>query len=233
MRSSMLFLVILTLRSISFSQTDSGGLRPLPEGITIPSGTIIDVKLSSTIRSDTYKDGDVIAFEVVQTVIAGGIAVVDKGAFAKGRVVRVKRARTFGKGGDLFFTINEVTAVNGTRIPVQLSYRFKGINDHARTNSLIIITSIGIGVPTYGIAAPLALVYGLFRKGREAEQPTGKLFEVAVSESFGLGNGQLAASPKAPPVINERGAHKLPSIFDSRRVTINQILNASTLSELR
>jgi hypothetical protein len=233
MKTAMLLFLLLIIPVASFGQTDSSGLRPLPRGLSIPSGTVIDVRLSTTVRTNTYLDGDVIAFEVAQPVVARGVVVIEKGAFAKGRVVKSKRARTFGKGGDLFFLINEVTAVNGSRIPVQLNYRFKGVNDHARTNTEIITTAAVVGLGTYGIGAPVGILIGFFRKGAEVVQPEGKLFEVRVSGTFSLGDGELASTPAAGAGTATGRESSLPSIFNPGRVTLNQILNTASLSDLR
>jgi hypothetical protein len=233
MKSAILFVIFLLGPINVFSQTGDSGLRTLPRGLSIPAGTIIDVRLSTSLRTDTYQDGDMIAFEVMQPVVVGGMVVIEKGAFAKGSILKAKRARTFGKGGDLFFSINEVSAVNGSRVPVSLNYRFKGINDHARTNTEIIATGAAIGIPTYGIAAPLALLIGLVRKGNEAEQPAGKLFEVVTRRAFNFGDGELAATPIYDYNSTRGNNFGLPSIFDPSKITITQILNAPRLSDLR
>jgi len=233
MKSATLFVIILLGPMNVFSQTDNIGLRPLPKGLSIPAGTIIDVRLSTRMRTDTYQDGDVIAFEVAQPVVVSGVIVIEKGAFAKGRIVRSKRARTFGKGGDLFFSINEVSAVNGSRVPVSLNYRFKGVNDHARTNTEIILTGAALGIPSYGILAPAALIIGFFRKGTEVDQPSGKLFEVMTRTAYNFGDGELASSPIYDYNNNGSNVFGLPSIFDPAKITITQILNTPRLSDLR
>ena len=233
MKSAILFVVFLLCPLNVFSQTDNSGLRPLPRGLSIPAGTIIDVTLSSSMRTDTYQDGDVIAFEVAQPVVVRGVVVIDKGAFAKGRVISSKRARTFGKGGNLYITINEVSAVNGSRVPVSLNYRFKGINDHARTNLEIIALGAGLGFRTYGIAAPLALLVGFVRKGEEVDQPSGKLFEVVTRIPFNFGDGDLASTPSYNYNIGGINVLGLPSKFDPDKYTITQILNAPSLGDLR
>lgn len=233
MKTAIFIFLLIFIEPEWFAQVNSSGLRNIPSGLTITSGTIIDVSLATDVRTTTYKDGDVIAFEVAQPVVVRGVVVIDKGALAKGRVVKAKRARTFGKGGDLFFTINEVSAVNGSRVPVQLNYRFKGVNDHARTNTEIISIAAVTGLGTYGIGAPVGLIIGFFRKGEEVEQPKGKLFEVVVRGNISLGDGGLASTPSENS--NNIWNHDvyLPSIFDSGRVTLNQILNAPRLSDLR
>jgi len=232
-------LFMLALSTATLAQDSPAGLRTLPPGLSIPLGTIIDVKLSTTVRTSTYLEGDLVAFEVAQPVVAGGVVVIEKGALAKGRIVRVKRARTFGRPGDLFFTINEVTAVNGSRIPVQLSYEFKGVNDYAATYTRITLVSAPIAAyaiiaagPVGLVAAPVGLLVGVFRKGQEAEQSVGKLFEVQVRHAFNLGTGELVSTPVVSRGIATGQGVSLPRIYDRGRVTMNQILYATRLSDL-
>ncbi len=219
------------------------GLRTVPRNMTIPAGTLVDVRLTSTVRTDTYKEGDVIGFEVVQPVVVNGIVVIDQGAAAKGRVIRLKRARTFGRGGDLYFSVYEVTAVNGKRLLTDFTYRFKGVNEHLRTAFDVASAATLAGI--YGAAAsfyyydnaygaffaPVGLLFGT-RKGHEAEQPVGKQFEVAVRNNVPLEGDEISDSPRAAMWNGTKFGPGLPAMFDRNRVSMNDILNARSLREL-
>jgi hypothetical protein len=147
--------------------------------ISIPARTIIDLELDTDVRTDSYKEGDLIGLRVAQDVVAGGKVVVERGALARAKVYELNRARRWGKGGEIAWVLQDVTAVNGQRIPLEFSYSFKGVKNHSEVITGGVVTSVIYGLPTLGILAPVGLLFGL-RKGKEVILPKGKLFEAVV-----------------------------------------------------
>lgn len=95
---------------------------------TLPDGTPVKLRLLNRLDSHTAKNGDEIQFDVVNDVVVNGINVLRRFSAATGVVTDSQSARRLGREGKLFFTINDITLRNGTRVPVRAFNRTKGEN---------------------------------------------------------------------------------------------------------
>ncbi len=102
----------------------------------------------------------------------------------RGRVVEAKRGGHWGKAGRLSWTIQDVVAIDGTRVPLQaqkdLPAGRNGIKGTSHGGEVAMKTVL-MGVllaPVFPIA-PLALMSG-FKRGEDAVLPQGKRFVVYV-----------------------------------------------------
>jgi hypothetical protein len=142
--------------------------------LKIPHGTIIDIEAPYAVSSQDVKDGDWISFRVVYPVKIEGVTVIDIGAPATARVERAKRGGHFGKAGTLAWTMVDVVAIDGTRVPLEFATRLKGDSKGAKVATQTVLT----GVLLWPIA-PVALLHG-FKRGGNAVIPEGKRFAVFV-----------------------------------------------------
>ena len=149
-------------------------------------GTSVEVEAPFTVTSQEVRKGDLISFRVVNPVIVDGITIIAPGATATARVVKASRGGHFGRAGRLAWSMQDVTAVDGTRIPLQATGRIVGDSKAAKVATGMIIT--GVLLP---LAAPAALLYG-FKRGENAILPAGKRFEVFV-------HGEAEVNATAPP----------------------------------
>ena len=147
--------------------------------VKIPNGLAVEVEAPFSVSSQDVRQGDAISFRVVNPVKVDGVVVIEPGSTATGRVVQASRGGHFGRAGRLAWTMESVTGVDGTRIPLQAAGRIVGDSKSAK----VITQTIVLGSLIW-VAAPLALMHG-FKRGENAIIPAGKRLEVVVKgETF-------------------------------------------------
>jgi hypothetical protein len=140
--------------------------------VKIPNGVAIEVEAPFTVSSQDVRKGDAISFRVVNPVKVDGVVVIESGATATARVVQASRGGHFGKAGRLAWTMEDVAAVDGTRIPLQAGGRIVGDSKAAK----VITQTVVMGALLW-VVAPIALFHG-FKRGENAMLPAGKRLEV-------------------------------------------------------
>ena len=156
-------------------------LAPQTARIQIPAGTLIEIETASTVSSANASVGDQIKFLVSRRVMVNGVKVIDRGAPARGRVVKVKRAAAWGSGGLLSWVMEDVVAVDGTTVPIKLADRLAGKN-HSKA---VVAAAIATGAAVFPYS-PVGLIWAL-KKGDEAV-----LDESRKSAAVVTGNTQVA-----------------------------------------
>lgn len=131
--------------------------------VQIPAGTLIDLEAAKAFSSANVDRGNPITFLVSRRVFVNGVLVIDRGAVATARTIKSERAGSWGRGGTLEFTMEDVVAVDGTRIPIRLSSQLKG-NNHSTAIAAAALVTGAVGFP---YAAPAALIWAL-KKGDDA-----------------------------------------------------------------
>ena len=155
------------------TSTEAAAVRPAP--VRIPDGTPIEVEAPYMYRSMDFKPNDRISFRVVNPVKIEGVTLVEQGANATGKIERAKRGGHWGKAGLLVWTMQSVTAVDGSQVPVRpKSTRLRGDSKGAKVATAMIIT--GALMP---LIAPVALLHG-FKRGHDAFIPQGKRYSLVV-----------------------------------------------------
>jgi hypothetical protein len=94
---------------------------PQPVHVTIPSGTVVTVRMIDPISSQTAQAGQVFAASVFSPIVVGNRVVVPQGADAKVRVVQVRSAGHYQGQSELKLELVSVN-VNGEDLPVQSGY---------------------------------------------------------------------------------------------------------------
>ena len=142
--------------------------------VKIPPGTLVEIEAAYTINSQQIKQGDLISFRVVNPVMVDGVTVIETGATATGRIIKASRGGHFGRAGRLAWEMRDVTAADGTRLPLQSPGRIVGDSKGAKVATQTVLTGLLLGP-----AAPLALLNG-FKRGENAYLLGGKRFEVFI-----------------------------------------------------
>jgi len=192
-------LAVLLWQSLSFAQTPvaekgeaktiqtaqtltaTAPIPGLPAGpeIKLPDGTPVDIEAPYTINSMEFRANDKISFRVVNPVKVNGVTLIEQGATATARIDKAKRGGHFGKAGLFVFTMQSVTAVDGSQIPLRtVQMRLRGDSKGAKVATAMIIT--GALMP---LIAPVALLHG-FKRGKDAFIPAGKRYSVFVDSSL-------------------------------------------------
>ena len=168
-----------------------------PQQIVVPAGTRLDVEAVYTVSSLDVRPGDLISFRVLVPIKVGGCTVIENGALVTARVVVAKRGGHWGHGGRLSWTMQDVVAVDGTRLPIrpegetgsdELSKTPGGEgtgkrSEGAGTNNSVkgtshsgeVLTKVIIAGAIFPPLAPLGLMQG-FKRGENAVLPEGKRF---------------------------------------------------------
>ena len=149
--------------------------KPEFRPVKIPKSTVIDIEAAYRISSQEIKTGEPLSFRVVNPVRIDGLIVIDSGATATGRVMKASRGGHFGKAGRLAWLIENVTAVDGTNVPLEGSGRIVGDSKGARVATQMAITG-GLLWPI----APVALLHG-FKRGENAYLAQGRRYKAIVS----------------------------------------------------
>jgi hypothetical protein len=170
-----------TAKSASGDATETDRLAP----IKIPDGTLVEVESVSTVVSSDIEAGNAISFSVVAPVRIDGVTVIAAGALATGRVVKAKRGGRWGRAGQLAWKMQDVTAVDGTRIPVQFTRNQKGDSKAGTVTTGVIVTGLLL-LPI----APIGLLWG-FKRGEDAFISAGRRYDI-----FTSGNSSVTPLPE-------------------------------------
>lgn len=171
-------------------QASSPVVTPAPEPsnreIKIPAGTALDIQAMNSISSMDARVGDLISFRVLVPVKVDDVIVIGNGALVTGRIVKAKRAGHWGKSGKLGWIMQDVVAVDLTRVSLtanpDIPVGQQGITGQSHGAEVATKTAVmgALLAPTI-VLAPLALMHG-FKRGEQAVLPEGKRLVVYVQK---------------------------------------------------
>jgi hypothetical protein len=140
-----------------------------------------------------------ISFRLLVPVRINGVTVIEKYSLVTGRVVQAKRGGHWGKAGKLSWVMQDVVAVDLTRVPLQADRdtptapnRMTGTSHGGQ-----VAAQIAIAAPLMLFAAPLALTAG-FKRGEDAVLPEGKRFVVFVKADTVVKASEAPADNSTP-----------------------------------
>lgn len=202
-KSILGLLILLWSCSVALAQTPEtqgtavNSIQPSPAIVTlsgpppfreikIPAGTVLDIQATHPISSMDAKVGDIISFRVIIPVKVNDAIVIGNGALVTGRIVKAKRAGHWGKAGKLGWTMQDVVAVDLTRVSLTANPDYpagqQGVTGQSHGGEVATKTAVigALLAPTV-VLAPLALMQG-FKRGEQAVLPEGKRFVVYVQK---------------------------------------------------
>ena len=162
--------------------------------LKIPAGTPIEVEVAYTVNSLDVKPGERISFRVLVPIVIDGVTVIERDALVTARITNAKRGGHWGKAGKLAWSMEDVVAVDNTRIPLApetgsgnklWSLETKSVNKvPAKAQGSVKGTSHVGQVATMAAISgvlfpPLALLHG-FKRGEDAILREGRRYVVAV-----------------------------------------------------
>lgn len=139
--------------------------------VTIPDGTPLEVEATYTVSSAEVEEGSAVSFTVIHPVIINGGTVIARGARATARVTKAKKGGSWGRAGTLAWMMQDVIAVDGTKVPLEFSKSTRGDSKGGTVATGIIVTGV--------LFWPAAPFWG-FKKGKDAKVPAGRRFDVTV-----------------------------------------------------
>ena len=184
---------------VQLSQPESAAPPPAVRELKIPAGTPLEIETAFTVNSQYVRPEELISFRVLVPVRVDGITVIEKYSLVTGRVVQAKRGGHWGKAGKLSWMMQDVVAVDLTRVPLQAVRDTRaGTNRVAGTShGGQVAAQIAISAPLMLFAAPLALTAG-FKRGENAVLPEGKRFIVYVARDTTVHTTETPVEPPPP-----------------------------------
>jgi len=149
--------------------------------LKIPAGTPVEIEAAYTVSSLDVRPNDLISFRVIVPIKIDGVTVVERYSLVSGRVVQAKRGGHWGKAGKLSWAMQDVVAVDLTRVPLQAQIEGPEAKNGVKGTSHggQVATEMIVFGSLLFVAAPLVLLSG-FRRGENAVLPEGKRFVVYV-----------------------------------------------------
>jgi hypothetical protein len=150
-----------------------------PKTVQLPDGTPIHLYLKDDLDSKSSREGDPIRFQVREDVVVGNVVVIPAGSPAYGHVLAVGHRSVAGHSGRLSFSIDYVTAPDGTKVPVVSTPNISGGSNGKATAA---------ATATYGPAA-------LLMRGWNADIRRGTTLNAYVNGSHEIGMANLTVHP--------------------------------------
>lgn len=139
--------------------------------VTIPVGTVVEVETTRAFSSANLLVGAPITFLVTKRIFVNNNLVIDRGAVARGHVVKVKRASGWGRPGMLAWEMDDVVAVDGTKIKVNVG----SVQNGKSRTAAVTGSALATGALVFPYTSPVALIWGL-KKGDEAVLRGSRIF---------------------------------------------------------
>ena len=176
-------------KSLQTSQSGADTSTPTParppiREIEIPAGTPLDIEAVYEVNSRYIKPGELLSFHVLVPIRIDGVTVIEKYSLVTGRVVQAKRGGHWGKAGKLTWIMQDVVAVDLTRVPLRAHQDIRESQNAVKGTSHggeVAARTIVFGALLFPIS-PLALMSG-FKRGDDAVLPQGKRFVVFVQSN--------------------------------------------------
>jgi hypothetical protein len=92
--------------------------QPLPTTLTIPSGTILVVRVNDFLSSDKNQIGDSFTATLDQPIVVNGWVVARRGQILTGKVKEAKRAGRVKGVSQLGVELTDLTVVDGRQLPI-------------------------------------------------------------------------------------------------------------------
>jgi len=159
---SALFLVgPLTWATPSAAQAPAS---PSAQKVRVEVGTIVDLVFDTAMNPKTAAIGQTVMLKVSAPVKVGNLTIIAAGAAAIGEVTRSEKAGAVGMNAAIGVTVKQVTAVDGTVIPLSGTKMVEG--ESHQTSSIVITV--------------LCCILGLLQQGGQAEIAAGATLRATV-----------------------------------------------------
>ncbi len=131
--------------STSTSTSSSASTNAIvPDGLTVPAGTAISVRMQSSVSSASSREGDAFSATLDDPLVVEGKTIAPRGAAVKGKVLAARSSGRMHNSGYLRLALVSVE-VNGKSVPVHTSSVFATGGEHKKRNLALIGGGAGGG----------------------------------------------------------------------------------------
>jgi len=142
-----ILIIMMITASVSSASATETATASMPQELLIAKGTIIKIQAVDTISSKKNKYNEIVHFKVKEDIMVGDDTIVPANTDVEGIITKVKKARSWGRDGQLEVVFSEVKTKDGSSLPVD-----GGIYLYGDKPNILVKYSLG----------------GVFIKGKEA-----------------------------------------------------------------
>jgi hypothetical protein len=160
----------------------------------IAAGTPIEVEVAYTVNSLDVKPGEKISFRVLVPIMVEGVTVIERDALVTARITKAKRGGHWGKAGKIAWTMEDVVAVDNSRIPLAPEISFgdklwtletrvahkESNKSDGRVSGTSHVGEVATMAAVSGVLFPPLALLGGFKRGEDAILREGKRYVVKV-----------------------------------------------------
>jgi len=171
-----------------------------PPKYTVPTDTVIRLRLDEKLSSKNAKVGHPFTSTVVTPVYARGVEVIPAGSTVTGSVTHVERAGRKSQAGSINVTFKSVELPNGAHHPIDASLaasdsadnegEVKGKSSKKRNAKFVgrgmVMGGIFNGATGVVTGGAIGAARGLIKKGEEAEVSPGTEFDIILNRGVTL-----------------------------------------------
>lgn len=133
--------------------------------VTLGAGKPVLLALQERIVAGEKQENDLIKLMAIRSVTVDGVTVIKKGADAFGRVIEIKKGKSWGRKGEFTIRIDTVMAVDDTEVPLNAVQTREGKSHVGGATTLAATTGV--------LLCPLIAPTGFLIKGETGELPAG------------------------------------------------------------
>ena len=116
-----------------YNQPPAPSYKPATGPVTIPAGTLLQLRTSEALASKRAKDGEPVQFTVISDVTFGGVLAIPRGATVHGVITESKKAGELSGSPVLALTLNSLD-LGGQTYPINTDeFKVKGPNKAGQT----------------------------------------------------------------------------------------------------
>jgi type II secretory pathway pseudopilin PulG len=192
----------------------------VPDTLTLPAGTLVQVRTTGWLSSDGNKVGDNVILTLDQPLVVDGLVVARRGQTVTGRVVTAEKAGRVKGVSKLAISLSQLTLVDGQLVDVQTAL-IKASGGHSNGRDALAVTGTtgfgaAVGAAAAGgsgaaIGAGAGFVAGiagvLLTRGRPTIIPPESqlTFRVEAPIAISTVHGQVAFHPVTPEDYGTNG----------------------------
>ena len=120
--------------SRAYEKNETDSTEPdSPRPDMVPAGTHCRILLLGSVSASKSKPGDTVQARLLQPVLVNSKVILPAGTLMEGKVVKKTPPRRLSRAGSLYLTFNELTLLEGKRIPIAASLAGAELNERSHT----------------------------------------------------------------------------------------------------